>query len=75
MAIRTRIKPVGNSDAVTLRREVMTAAGFHRGDEVVIEASKGKVVITRSGSDYARAMEGFRKAAKRYNGVLAALAK
>ncbi len=75
MAVVTKIQAFGNSLGVTLNKEVLANAGFARSDEVRVEATPDRVVITRPHSDYARAMDGFRKAAVRYPGVLTELAK
>lgn len=75
MAVVTKIQAFGNSLGVTLNKEVLANAGFARSDEVRVEATPDRVVITRQDSDYARAMDGFRKAAVRYPGVLTELAK
>lgn len=75
MAAVTRIQAFGNSLGVTLNKEVLAIAGFAKSDEVRVEATPDRVVITRQDSDYAKAMDGFRKAAVRYPGVMAELAK
>jgi antitoxin component of MazEF toxin-antitoxin module len=75
MAATTKIQAFGNSLGVTLNKEVLAKAGFARSDEVRIEATHDRVVITRPDSDYAKAMDGFRKAATRYPGAMAELAK
>ncbi len=75
MTTVTKIRAFGSSLGVTLSKEVLVKSGFARNDEVRIEATPDRVVITRQNSDYARAMDGFRKAAIRYPGVLTILAK
>lgn len=75
MAATTKIQAFGNSLGVTLNKDVLATAGFARSDEVRVEATRGRVVITRPDSDYAKAMEGFRKAAARYPGAMAELAE
>ena len=71
----TKIQAFGNSLGVTLNKEVLAKSGFARSDEVRIEATPDRVVITRQNSDYAKAMDGFRKAAIRYPGTMTELAK
>ncbi len=75
MAADTKIQAFGNSLGVTLNKEVLADSGFARSDQVRIEASPNRVVITRQDSDYAKAMEGFRKAARRFPNAMAELAK
>lgn len=75
MATTTKIQAFGNSLGVTLNKEVLAQAGFARSDEVRVEATPDRVVITREDSSYAKAMDGFRKAAVRYPGAMAELAK
>ena len=50
MTIVTRIRQIGNSDGLTLRAEQLREAGIARGDEVVVDAQPGRIVITRAGS-------------------------
>jgi antitoxin component of MazEF toxin-antitoxin module len=71
----TKIQAFGNSLGVTLNKEVLTKAGFARSDEVCVDATPDRVVITRLNSDYAKAMDGFRKAAVRYPGAMTELGK
>lgn len=75
MAATTKIQAFGNSLGVTIDKDVLATAGFKRSDEVRVEATRGRVVITRPDSDYARAMDGFRKAAVRYPGAMTELAE
>lgn len=75
MAGTTKIQAFGNSLGVTLNKDVLATAGFTKGDEVRAEATPDRVVITRQDSDYAKAMDGFRKASVRYPGAMSELAK
>jgi antitoxin component of MazEF toxin-antitoxin module len=75
MAATTKIQAFGNSFGVTLDKDVLAKTGFARNDEVRIEATPDRIVITRLNSDYARAIDGFRKAAIRYPGAMTELAK
>ena len=75
MVATTKIQAFGNSLGVTLNKDVLAKAGFARSDEVRIEASPDRVVITREDSAYAKAMDGFRKAAVRFPNAMAELAK
>lgn len=75
MAGTTKIQAFGNSLGVTLNKDVLAKAGFAKSDEVRVEATPDRVVITRQDSDYAKAMDGFRKASIRYPGAMSELAK
>lgn len=75
MATTTKIQAVGNSLGVTLGKDVLAESGFARGDEVLIEATSDRIVIARADSDYAKGMDGFRRAATRYPGAMTELAK
>jgi len=75
MAATTKIQAFGNSLGVTLSKDVLAKAGFARSDEVRVEATPDRVVITRQDSNYAKAMDAFRKVAVRYPGAMVELAK
>ena len=75
MTIVTRIRQIGNSDGLTLRAEQLREAGIARGDEVVVDAQPGRIVITRAGSSYAKAMEALEVCMARYDATLRRLAK
>lgn len=73
----TRLTKQGNSTGVTLSREVLSATGLERGDEVVVIADQatGTITIRRADEDYARAMAAGRAFAQRYRRTMAALAR
>jgi antitoxin component of MazEF toxin-antitoxin module len=75
MATTTRIQPFGNALGVTLDKEALAKSGFAQNDAVHIEATPDRIVITRMNRNFVKAMEGFRKAAVRYPGTMAELAK
>ena len=45
LVVDFRISPIGNSQGVRLSRDVLTAAGLERGDQVKVRAGEGRVVI------------------------------
>ena len=71
----TKLTRVGNSTGVTLSREVLRSAGLARGDDVVVEAEDGRVVIAKADSDRTAVLEIGRQFMARYSRALAALAK
>ena len=71
----TRIRQIGNSDGLTLRADQLREAGIARGDEVVVDARAGRIVITKAGSSYARAMDALDACVTRYDDTLRRLAK
>ncbi len=75
MTVRTKIKAIGNSQGIVIPKELMASAGLSPRDEVIIEASGGKLIITRSDSDYAQAMQAGRRFARHYRRTMAALAE
>jgi antitoxin component of MazEF toxin-antitoxin module len=75
MATATRIRQIGNSDGLTLRAEQLRAAGIARGEEVVVEAEPGRIVITKPESPYAKAMEALEVCMRRYDATLRRLAR
>jgi putative addiction module antidote len=75
MSVVTKIRQIGNSDGLTLRTEQLREAGIARGDEVVVDAQPGRIVITRAGSAYAQAMEALDVCMARYDATLKRLAR
>jgi putative addiction module antidote len=75
MAAITRIRQIGNSDGLSLRAEQLREAGLGRGDEVVVEARPGRIVIAKVDSPYARSIDALEACMARYDGTLRRLAK
>lgn len=75
MSAVTKIRQIGNSDGLTFRAEQLRDAGIARGDEVVVEARPGRIVITKAGSPYAQAMEALEVCMARYDATLKRLAR
>jgi putative addiction module antidote len=71
----TKLRQIGNSDGVTFRAEQLREAGFMRGDEIVIEAQPGRIVLRKAGSTYAKAMEALDACIGRYDATLRRLAR
>jgi putative addiction module antidote len=75
MSVVTKIRQIGNSDGLTLRTEQLRDAGIARGDEVVVDARPGRIVIAKAESSYAKAMEALDACMARYDATLRRLAK
>lgn len=72
---KTKLTKIGNSTGLTLPRDVLTAAGLDRGDEVTVNVCGGHVEISRADDGYNKAMEVGRSFSARYRRTMAALAK
>lgn len=71
----TRLSKVGNATGLTIPRDVLTAAGMDRGDEVSLQAHDGKIEVVKAGTAYSRTMEVGRAFMARYRRTMARLAK
>lgn len=75
-SIVTRISAGGNSAAVRLTKDVLNAARLERGQEVLISAEEGRIVITPGPpSEYTDTMAAYERIRARYGRVLDELAK
>jgi putative addiction module antidote len=75
MSTTTKLRQIGNSDGLTLRAEQLREAGFARGDEIMVEAQPGRIVLSKADSTYARAMEALDACLARYDATLRRLAR
>ncbi|MDA0239769.1 MAG: hypothetical protein O3A84_07045 [Proteobacteria bacterium] len=71
----TKLKKQGNSTGVTLVADVLREANLSVGDGDVDDAAENKIVISKSNSDYTRAMAAGRKFSAHYSRTMADLAK
>jgi putative addiction module antidote len=71
----TKLSKVGNSTGLTIPRDVLTAAGMDRGDEVTLQARDGKIEVVKAETAYSRTMEVGRAFMARYRRTMAELAK
>jgi antitoxin MazE len=73
----TRLTRQGNSTGVNLPRELLSATGLARGDDVTVTANRkeGTITIRRADDVYNRAMAAGRAFSQRYRRTMAALAK
>lgn len=75
MSAITKIRQIGNSDGLTFRAEQLREAGLSRGDQVIVEAQPGQLVITKAESLQAKAMEALEVCLARYDRMLRRLAR
>ena len=73
MAETARLQRSGDSTGVTLRKALLTAAGFKRGDEVSLHAGPGEIRILRAQGRYSRSLATGEVLAIRYARVFAVL--
>lgn len=73
----TKLTKLGNSTGVGLSKELLSATGLARGDEVTVTADRedGTITIRRANDAYRRAMAAGRAFSQRYRRTMAALAK
>jgi len=73
----TKLTKLGNSTGVSLPKELLSASGLARGDEVTVTADPrdGTITIRRANDLYNRAMATGRAFSQRYRRTMAALAK
>lgn len=74
-ATSTKIRRIGSDDGLLLEAEQLRAAGIERGEEVVVEAQPGRIVITKATGAYARAMAALEACMARYDATLRRLAR
>jgi putative addiction module antidote len=75
MSTTTKLRQIGNSDGLTFRAEQLRQAGFMRGDEIVVDAQPGRIVLSKADSTYAKAMEALDACLARYDATLHRLAR
>jgi putative addiction module antidote len=71
----TKLTRIGNSTGLTLPRDVLTAAGLDRGDEVAVEVRDGRIEIAKADDTYNHAMDIGRRFAARYRRTMDILSK
>jgi antitoxin component of MazEF toxin-antitoxin module len=75
MPTTTKLRQIGNSAGLTFRAEQLREAGFVRGDEILVEAQPGRIVLSRADTPYAKAMEALDACVARYDATLRRLAR
>lgn len=74
---RTKLTKQGNSTGLNLPKELLSATGLARGDDVLVVANRkdGTITIRRADDVYHRAMTAGRAFSQRYRRTMAALAR
>lgn len=71
-----KLRQSGNTLSLNLDKAIREAAGFMEGQELRIEASEGRLVVTAADDkDYSDAMAAYEESLRRYKPVYDALAK
>ncbi len=70
-----KLRKVGNSTTVTLPTSVVEALHLHENDEVAIEVTGDRIVLTRATSDFQDAWEAYQKIEPRYHNANRKLAE
>jgi putative addiction module antidote len=75
MAVRVKVRKVGNSLGVILAKEVIEALGVAEGDELFAIRTPDGVRLTPYDPDFAKAIESTRDYMRRHRNALHELAK
>jgi antitoxin component of MazEF toxin-antitoxin module len=75
MSTTTKLRRIGNRDGLTFRAEQLREAGFVRGDQIVVEAQPGRIVLSKADGPYAKAMEALDACLMRYDATLRRLTR
>lgn len=75
MTAHAKLTRHGNSTGTTFPREVLTTAGFKRGDELAVHATPGRIVLTPADSAYAKSMRALDQGLARYGRTFTLLSK
>jgi putative addiction module antidote len=72
---RKKIQKIGNSAGVIVPRELLADSGMNAGDEVVMHAEKGRIVITRLDPDFDAMVDAADRFVALHSNALAKLAR
>ncbi len=70
-----KLRRVGNSATVTLPASVVEALHLHENDEIAIEVTGDRIVLTRATSDFQDAWDAYQKIEPRYHNANRKLAE
>jgi putative addiction module antidote len=73
--VRKTVQRVGNSSGVVLPPEILKEAGIERGDEILIRAERGQIVISACVPIREEVIEAAETVMARYDGVFRKLAQ
>lgn len=75
MLARKKLQRVGNSTGLVVPAEVLRAARLERGDEVVIQAEEGRLVVIRLDPDFDELVAAADRVVAQYPNALRKLAE
>ncbi len=61
-----KLRKVGNSITITLPASVLNALHLHENDEVAVEVSGERIVVTKASQDFQDAWDAYQKIEPRY---------
>jgi putative addiction module antidote len=70
-----KLRRVGNSATVTLPASVVEALHLHENDEIAIEVTGDRIVLTRASTDFQDAWDAYQKIEPRYRNANRKLAE
>ncbi len=70
-----KLRKVGNSTTVTLPASIVEALHLHENDEIAIEVTGDRIVLTRATSDFQDAWEAYQNIEPRYRNANRKLAE
>lgn len=70
-----KLRKVGNSTTVTLPSSVVEALHLHENDEIAVEVTGDRIILTRATTDYQNAWEAYQQVEPRYRNANRKLAE
>ncbi len=70
-----KLRKVGNSTTVTLPASVVEALHLHENDEIAVEVSGDRIILTRNTTDFQNAWEAYQQVEPRYRNANRKLAE
>ncbi|MHB8599129.1 MAG: AbrB/MazE/SpoVT family DNA-binding domain-containing protein [Ktedonobacteraceae bacterium] len=70
-----KLRKVGNSTTVTLPSSVVEALHLHENDEIAVEVSGDRIILTRNTTDFQNAWEAYQQVEPRYRNANRKLAE
>ena len=71
----TKLRKIGNSTGVSLRRDILDQAGLRDGDQVAVSVQDGEVRIVKADNTFNKGVEISDDGIRRYGRTFAALAE
>ncbi len=70
-----KLRKVGNSTTVTLPSSVVEALHLHENDEIAVEVTGDRIILTRATTDFQNAWEAYQQIEPRYRNANRKLAE